>query len=55
VADRRALVNQAASMLTASKTVLNEFVARLDFSRLPADSFSPRTRMILTLASAASA
>jgi CNT family concentrative nucleoside transporter len=40
----------AASMLMASKTVLNEFVAYLDFSRLPPDSFSPRTRMILTYA-----
>jgi concentrative nucleoside transporter, CNT family len=40
----------AAAMLMASKTVLNEFVAYLDFSRLPPDSFSPRTRMILTYA-----
>jgi CNT family concentrative nucleoside transporter len=38
----------AAAMLMASKTVLNEFVAYLDFSRLPPDSFVPRTRMILT-------
>jgi CNT family concentrative nucleoside transporter len=41
---------QAAATLMASKTVLNEFVAYLDFSRLPPDSFSPRTRMILTYA-----
>ena len=41
---------QAAAMLMASKTVLNEFVAYLDFSRLPPDSFTPRTRMILTYA-----
>jgi CNT family concentrative nucleoside transporter len=41
---------QAASMLMASKTVLNEFVAYLDFSRLPPESFSARTRMILTYA-----
>jgi len=40
----------SASMLMASKTVLNEFVAYLDFSRLPPDSFSPRTRMVLTYA-----
>jgi CNT family concentrative nucleoside transporter len=41
---------QAAAALMASKTVLNEFVAYLDFSRLPPDSFTPRTRMILTYA-----
>ena len=41
---------QAAAMLMASKTVLNEFVAYLDFSRMPPDSFAPRTRMILTYA-----
>jgi concentrative nucleoside transporter, CNT family len=40
----------AAAMLMASKTVLNEFVAYLDFSRLPPDSFSAKTRMILTYA-----
>ena len=40
----------AASMLMASKTVLNEFVAYLDFSKLPPDSVSPGTRMILTYA-----
>ena len=39
-----------ASSLMATKTVLNEFVAYLNFSQLPADSFSPRTRMILTYA-----
>ena len=40
----------AASMLMATKTVLNEFVAYLNFSHLPADTFSPRSRMILTYA-----
>jgi len=40
----------AAAMLMASKTVLNEFVAYLEFSQLPPDSFDPRTRMILTYA-----
>jgi CNT family concentrative nucleoside transporter len=41
---------EAGAMLMATKTVLNEFVAYLDFSHLPPDSFSPRTRMILTYA-----
>jgi CNT family concentrative nucleoside transporter len=40
----------AASALMATKTVLNEFVAYLNFSTLPPDSFSPRTRMVLTYA-----
>jgi len=40
----------AASALMATKTVLNEFVAYLNFSSLPPDSFSPRTRMVLTYA-----
>ncbi len=39
-----------AATLMATKTVLNEFVAYLNFSALPADAFSPRTRMILTYA-----
>ena len=39
-----------ASMLMATKTVLNEFVAYLNFSQLPAETFSPHTRMILTYA-----
>ncbi len=39
-----------AAMLMATKTVLNEFVAYLQFSRLPIDTFSPRTRIILTYA-----
>ena len=40
----------AASMLMATKTVLNEFVAYLNFSQLPAETFSPVSRMILTYA-----
>jgi CNT family concentrative nucleoside transporter len=40
----------AASTLMATKTVLNEFVAYLNFSRLPPETFSPRSRMILTYA-----
>lgn len=39
-----------ASTLMATKTVLNEFVAYLNFSHLPPDTFSPRTRFILTYA-----
>ena len=30
--------------------MLNEFVAYLNFSQLPPDTFSPRSRMILTYA-----
>ncbi len=40
----------SASALMATKTVLNEFVAYLNFASIPADAFSPRTRMILTYA-----
>lgn len=40
----------AAAGLMATKTVLNEFVAYLNFSTMPAEAFSPRTRMILTYA-----
>ena len=40
----------AASALMATKTVLNEFVAYLNFSQLPPETFSPRSRMILTYA-----
>jgi CNT family concentrative nucleoside transporter len=39
-----------ASTLMATKTVLNEFVAYLNFSQLPPETFSPRTRMVLTYA-----
>ena len=39
-----------AGALMATKTVLNEFVAYLDFSRLPVDTFSPRSRLIVTYA-----
>ena len=42
-------VDRAADLM-ATKTVLNEFVAYLNFSSMPADAFSPRTRMILTYA-----
>ena len=42
-------VDRAADLM-ATKTVLNEFVADLNFSSMPADAFSPRTRMILTYA-----
>ena len=40
----------AAALLMASKTVLNEFVAYLDFSRLPPDALGPKSRAILTYA-----
>jgi CNT family concentrative nucleoside transporter len=39
-----------AATLMATKTVLNEFVAYLNFSTLPGETFSPRTRIILTYA-----
>lgn len=40
----------AAAALMATKTVLNEFVAYLHFSKLPPGTFDPRTRLILTYA-----
>ena len=40
----------AAAALMATKTVLNEFVAYLNFSQLPPETFSPRSRMVLTYA-----
>jgi CNT family concentrative nucleoside transporter len=40
----------AAASLMATKTVLNEFVAYLDLSHLPLETFSPRSRLILTYA-----
>ncbi len=39
-----------ASTLMATKTVINEFVAYLNFSQLPPETFSPRSRMVLTYA-----
>ena len=33
-----------------TKTVLNEFVAYLNFAALPPDTFAPRSRLILTYA-----
>ena len=41
---------QAAAALMASKTVLNEFVAYRALARLPAATFDPRARLILTYA-----
>ncbi len=41
---------EVASSLMATKTVLNEFVAYLNFSRLPPDAMTPRTRIVLTYA-----
>lgn len=39
-----------ASLLMGTKTVLNEFVAYLNLSKLPADALSPRTRLMMTYA-----
>jgi len=39
-----------AATLMGTKTVLNEFVAYLNFSTLPPDTLSPHSRMILTYA-----
>jgi concentrative nucleoside transporter, CNT family len=39
-----------AATLMGTKTVLNEFVAYLNFSALPPDSFGPRSRLIITYA-----
>jgi CNT family concentrative nucleoside transporter len=39
-----------ASALMGTKTVLNEFVAYLNLSTLPPDTFTPRSRLILTYA-----
>jgi concentrative nucleoside transporter, CNT family len=39
-----------AATLMGTKTVLNEFVAYLNFSALPLDTFTPRSRLILTYA-----
>jgi CNT family concentrative nucleoside transporter len=40
----------AAAALMGTKTVLNEFVAYLNLSTLPAETFTPRSRLILTYA-----
>ena len=39
-----------AAALMATKTVLNEFVAYLDFAKLPQEALGPRTRLIVTYA-----
>lgn len=39
-----------AAALMGSKTVLNEFIAFADLSRLPPDTFTPRSRLIVTYA-----
>jgi concentrative nucleoside transporter, CNT family len=39
-----------AAGLMGTKTVLNEFVAYLNFSALPPDTFAPRSRLIVTYA-----
>jgi CNT family concentrative nucleoside transporter len=40
----------AAAHLMATKTVLNEFVAYLDFAHLPAEALSERSKLIMTYA-----
>jgi len=40
----------AASALMGTKTVLNEFVAYLNFAHLPQDALAPRSRLIMTYA-----
>lgn len=40
----------AASLLMGTKTVLNEFVAYLDFAQLPSGALSERSRIIMTYA-----
>ena len=39
-----------AATLMGTKTALNEFVAYLNFSALPPDTFAPRSRLIVTYA-----
>ena len=41
---------QTAGALMGTKTVLNEFIAYLELSRLPADALSERSRLIITYA-----
>src|SRR5205823_8205729 len=40
----------AAAALMSTKTVLNEFIAYVDLSKLPADALSPHSRLIMTYA-----
>lgn len=40
----------AAGALMGTKTILNELIAYIDMSRLPADTLSPRTLLIMTYA-----
>ena len=40
----------AAAALMGTKTVLNEFIAYVDLSKLPADALSERSRLIMTYA-----
>jgi CNT family concentrative nucleoside transporter len=41
---------QAGGALLGTKTVLNEFVAYLELAKLPAESLSPRSRLLMTYA-----
>ena len=41
---------QAGGALLGTKTILNEFVAYLDLAKLPAETISPRSRLLMTYA-----
>jgi len=41
---------ETAAALMGTKTVLNEFIAYVDFSKLPTDALSQRSRLIMTYA-----
>jgi CNT family concentrative nucleoside transporter len=41
---------QAGGALLGTKTILNEFIAYLDLAKLPAESMSPRSRLLMTYA-----
>jgi len=42
--------SQAAGALLGTKTIVNELVAYVDMTRLPAEALSPRSRLIMTYA-----
>jgi CNT family concentrative nucleoside transporter len=42
--------SQAAGGLLGTKTVLNEFVAYIDLAKLPAETLSPRSKLLMTYA-----
>jgi concentrative nucleoside transporter, CNT family len=42
--------SQAAGALLGTKTALNEFIAYIDMSKLPAEALSPRSKLLMTYA-----